>query len=325
MNLWQRLDARLFQLAFLTALLLLGALARDFALTLWQAAAGLAAALGTQALWQFGLGLPERAKARGYLSAVVTACSIAILIRSDTWWVHPLVASVAMSSKFVLRFGQGAQRGHVLNPANLACVLALWLLPHAWLSPGQWGDETLAAFWMVALGALVTRRVARWGISVAFLGTWMVLLAARLLWLGVAPELALAQWLHQVQNGSLLLFSLFMISDPMTTPQHARARLAYGLCVAVSAFAWQWLLYRPLGPIVALFFWSWTVPLWNAVFPARRFAWEPGTGASVIAPKSGPAPGPQSAFRQWLSAALRATARLLRVRSAQTRQNLHGW
>jgi enediyne biosynthesis protein E5 len=268
-----QLDARWFQISFLLSLLVFGALARDFALTGWQVACAFAAALGTQALWQFGLQLPTRFKPAGYLSAVVTACSISILVRSDVVWVHPLLACVAMSSKFVLRFGLGAQRGHIFNPANLACVAALWWLPHAWLSPGQWGFETLAALWMVLLGALVSGRVARWGISLTFLGVWMGLLGARLLWLGVAPDLALAQWLHQAQNGATILFAFFMISDPMTTPQHPKARMAYGACVALTAFVWQFVFFKPLGPVVALFVWSMTVPLWNRWWVAVRFDW----------------------------------------------------
>lgn len=269
----QRCDARVFQIGFLLSLLLFGALARDFALTGGQVAGAFAGALLTQTFWQWTLRLPTRRQATGYLSAVVTACSISILVRSDVWWIHPLVACLAMSSKFVVRAGAGAQRGHMLNPANLACVAALWWLPHAWLSPGQWGFETLAALWIVLLGGLVSGRVARWDISLGFLVFWFGLQAARLLWLGTAADLAFDQWLHQMQNGATLLFAFFMISDPMTTPQHRHARLLYAACVAVTAFVWQFVLYRPLGPIVALFLWSWTVPLWNLRWPAPRFDW----------------------------------------------------
>jgi Na+-translocating ferredoxin:NAD+ oxidoreductase RnfD subunit len=64
-----------------------------------------------------------------------------------------------------------------------------------------------------------------------------------------------------------------MISDPMTTPQHARARMVYAVCVAASAFVWQYYLFKPQGLIIALFAWSLTVPIWNKVFKAQRFGW----------------------------------------------------
>jgi Na+-translocating ferredoxin:NAD+ oxidoreductase RnfD subunit len=271
----RHLDARYFQIGFLISLLLFGALARDFALSGTQVMLAFASALLTQAFWQFYLQLPNRKNLPGYLSAVVTACGISILIRSDQLWVHPFLACVALSSKFVLRFGQGPARGHILNPANLAAFIAFMGLPHAWLSPGQWGQDTLAGLWMLALGATVTGRISRWGISLSFLAAWLGLLGARLLWLGYAPDLALSMWWHQAMNGATILFAFFMISDPMTTPQHRSARVAYAVCVAVTAFVWQFSLFKPQGLIVALFVWSWTVPLWNRAFKAVRFEWRP--------------------------------------------------
>ncbi len=269
------LDARVVQIAFLLSLLGFGALARDFALSAPQVALAFTSALLTQAFWQHTLQLPQRKHITGYLSAVVTACGISILIRSDQLWVHPLLACVALSSKFVLRFGQGSARGHILNPANLAAFIALMGLPHAWLSPGQWGQDTLLGLWMLALGATVTGRISRWGISISLLAAWLGLLGARLLWLGYAPDLALSMWWHQAMNGATLLFAFFMISDPMTTPQHRLARVAYAVCVAASAFVWQFYLFKPQGLIVALFVWSWSVPVWNRLFAAARFEWRP--------------------------------------------------
>ncbi len=272
-NFLKLLDARYFQLVFLISLLLFGALARDFSLTGWQVLFTLASAVGTQALWQFALKLPNRHRLQGYLSALVTTCGISILVRSDVTWVHPVLACLAISSKFAFRFGHGESRGHILNPANFAAFSAMMFMPHAWLSPGQWGQETLAAMWMLALGVSVTGKVKRWDVSLTFLAVWLGLLGARLLWLDYAPELAAAMWIHQALNGATLLFAFFMISDPMTTPQHAVARMAYATCVAVTAFVWQYALFKPQGLIVALFAWSFTVPLWNWNFHEKRFIW----------------------------------------------------
>ena len=129
------------------------------------------------------------------------------------------------------------------------------------------------ALWFIALGGLVTRRIQRWDVSLAFLSAWGLLLAARLLWLGYAWDPGAAMWLQQLSSGAVLLFAFFMVSDPMTTPQHARARMAYALLVALAAFVWQVLLYRPHGLIVMLFVCSWSVPLWNRLWPRPRFVW----------------------------------------------------
>ena len=42
---------------------------------------------------------------------------------------------------------------------------------------------------------------------------------------------------HMVTNGALLLFTFFMITDPMTTPNHAKARIAWAVMVGLLTFA----------------------------------------------------------------------------------------
>lgn len=268
-----RVDARWLQIGFLASFLVLGALARDFAITPVQVALCFAAALLTQAAWQWGLQLPQRRQWGGYLSALVSSFGICILVRAESLWVHPLLATVAMSSKYLLRAGTGAVRSHVFNPANLAAFAAWAWVPGAWLSPGQWGAPSLAALWFIALGLVVTRSAQRWDVSLTFLASWAALLAGRLVWLGYAWDPGAAMWLQQVGNGAVLLFAFFMISDPMTTPQRRGARLAYAVAVAVAAFTWQYLWFRPHGLIVTLFCASLAVPFINRCWPQARFAW----------------------------------------------------
>ena len=293
-----RLDARWFQIAFLASFLLLGALARDFALSWTQIAACFSAGLATQALWLWGLRLPQRRSWGGYLSAIVSCFGICILVRSDNPWAHPLLACLSMSSKFILRAGPVACRSHILNPANFAAFAAWAWVEGCWLSPGQWGADTLTALWFLALGGLVTQRIARWDVSVTFLLEWAALLALRILLLGYAWNPGAAMWLQEIANGSTLLFAFFMISDPMTTPQHRGARLLYVVAVALSAFIWQYICFRPHGLIVALFACSWVVPVintlcrhgrftWDVPYPSRyRQAWLPGGagGGGEVAP-----------------------------------------
>ncbi len=270
----RRIDARWFQIAFLASFLLLGALARDFALSWQQVALTFISALATQAAWQWGLKLPNRKSWGGYLSAIISAFGISILVRADSSWVHPLVACIAMSSKYVLRAGPKDRRSHIANPANFAAFIAWAWLPGAWLSPGQWGATSLAALWFVALGGMVTQRISRWDISLTFVGAWAALLALRVVWLDYTADVAWGMWLQQISNGAVLLFAFFMISDPMTTPQRRSARIAYAIAVAVGAFVWQFVLFKPHGLIVVLFAASALVPLINLIAPCRRFEWQ---------------------------------------------------
>ncbi len=270
------LDARWFQIIFLASFLALGALARDFALTPLQVLLAFASALATQAAWQWGLNLPGKRNWSGYLSALISSFGICILVRSENLWVHALLACVAMSSKYLIRGGPDGSNGsksHLLNPANLAAFAAFAWVPGAWLSPGQWGSSSLAALWFLALGGLVTQRISRWDVSLSFLATWAALLALRLFVLGYSWDSGAAMWMQQASNGAVLLFAFFMISDPMTTPQRRSIRIAYAVGVALLAFAWQFVFFKPHGLIVVLFLASWTVPMLNHLWPQRRFEW----------------------------------------------------
>ena len=254
--------------------MLVGAWARDFSLRPVLLLLAVVAAVLTQAAWQWVLDLPTKKQWGGSLSALVSSLGLGILVRAQGDWVHPLLAMLAISSKYLVRMGPPGDKAHVLNPANLAAFLAWACMPGARLSPAQWGSENLLALWFVALGGLVTGRIRRQDVSLAFLSAWGLLLAAHLRWLGYASDPGAAMWLQQISSGAVLLFAFFMVSDPMTTPQHPRACIAYAVLVALAAFVWQYPLHRPHGLVIMLFFANWTVPLWNRFWPRQRFAWD---------------------------------------------------
>jgi enediyne biosynthesis protein E5 len=265
-------DARLYQILFLGSFLTIGVLLRDFSVQLSQVGLVFLTAVLTQRFWIYRLGITQV----GYLSAIVTSFGISILVRSDSLWVHPLIATIAISSKFVLRI----DNNHVFNPANLAAVMAAYLLPGAWLSPGQWGQSWILAAWFLALGTIVTTKARRIDIGLVFLLAFATLLTARVFYLGQNPVII---W-HQMQNGVLLLFAFFMISDPMTTPRHAKVRFAYACGVAFGAFIWQFYFFKPHGPVLALFLLSFFVPWLNRIAPGEKFQWRPSQPPEPILP-----------------------------------------
>jgi enediyne biosynthesis protein E5 len=256
-------DARFFQIVFLGSFLTIGVLFRDFSVQIGQVVLVFFTALLTQRFWLTGLKIEHV----GYMSAIVSSFGISILVRADNFWVHPLLAALAISSKFLLRI----DNNHVFNPANLAAVMAAYLLPGAWLSPGQWGQSWVLAAWFFALGTVVTTKARRIDIGLVFLLAFAALLTTRVFYLGQNP---LIIW-HQMQNGVLLLFAFFMISDPMTTPREARVRIAYACLVAALAFVWQFYFFKPHGPVLALFVLSFFVPWLNRIAPGEKFQWRP--------------------------------------------------
>lgn len=259
-------DPRLFQLAFQAILLGAGVLLRDFSLLPAQMALAIASALVTQALWLRALRLGPV----GYRSPAITGFGLSLLLRADTLWLHPLVAALAISGKFLLRV-----RGkHVFNPANFGVGVALLFLPGAWVSPGQWGSDLAIAVWLVALGALVATRARRDDAAWLFLGTYLGIAALRLVLLGYSWGRGWDIFCHQALNGALLLFAFFMISDPMTLPDRPAARRVHVVLVAAAAAAWQFLHYHPNGPLWALLVLAPLVPLWDRLWPGQQYQWD---------------------------------------------------
>jgi Na+-transporting NADH:ubiquinone oxidoreductase subunit NqrB len=254
-------DPRYYQVAVLSLLLTYGITILDFPVTPANALVIVAVALGTQWLAGQLVGLPRFDP----LSALITSLSLTLLLRTDSLGIAALAACIAIGSKFLIRF-----RGkHVFNPANFALIVLSLTTSHAWLSSGQWGNTTLLAFGLACLGFLVLTRARRAETTIAFLGSYALLLLGRALWLGDPLSIPL----HQLQSGALLLFAFFMISDPKTTPDHALGRLMYGLLVATLAFGIQFALHEPHGPVIALILCSPCVPLIDGLLAGRRYAW----------------------------------------------------
>lgn len=257
-------DPRVLQIAFLATFLGLGVASLGFQLEVWMPPVLLAAACATQFLCERLLGRPSS----GYLSPVISALGLSLLLRTDTFWVPPLAAALAIASKFVLRV-----RGkHVFNPTNFGLTVVILATGHAWCSPAQWGEWNILLAWLFALGLAVAHRSFRTDVSLAFLATWILLKAARVLYLGQRP----AVLLHQLSVGSLILFTFFMISDPKTTPDRRATRVAFGMLVAGLAFFLQHQLWVMNSPIWALLLLSPLVPLLDRVWPAARFHWPTG-------------------------------------------------
>jgi Na+-translocating ferredoxin:NAD+ oxidoreductase RnfD subunit len=80
--------------------------------------------------------------------------------------------------------------------------------------------------------------------------------------------------LHQLGNGALIMFTFFMISDPMTTPNRRATRFAYAILVAALAFAWQFLMFETNGLVWALFLLSPLVPLIDWRWPGKKHVWQ---------------------------------------------------
>jgi Na+-transporting NADH:ubiquinone oxidoreductase subunit NqrB len=254
-------DARHWQIAALSCLLVLNFGWLDFGARPLNSALAVSAALATQALCTRWFGLPSFDPR----SPLITGLSLSLLLRADEPWLHALAAVIAIGSKFLLR----VDGKHVFNPAGFAIVVLLFGAPGVWISPGQWGS----AVWLAALigffAILVLHAARRSDVALFFLGSHAALLLARAWWLGDPMAIPI----HQLQSGSLLIFAFFMISDPRTTPDSRLGRFIFALSVAL--FGHYLAFYMQMRPAlyVALIALSPLILVLDRIIPAPRFAW----------------------------------------------------
>lgn len=270
-HLWPRQDPRLYQIVALAGLCGYGVVWLGFAVSGVQVVALLVTVLLTQALCSRLWRLP----AYDPRSALISGLSLCLLLRTNTLSLAVLTAVVTMVSKFVLRW-----RGkHLFNPTNFGLVAMMLGTGQVWVSPGQWGSTAFFAFLMACCGGLVVYRAARSDVTYAFLGFHIALRFGRALWLGDPWSIPL----HQLQNGALVLFAFFMISDPKTTPDTRLGRVLFAGLVALGAwyvqFVWYWgnaLLWSLAGCAL-------TVPLLDWLLPGPHYAWPQAWATSTRA------------------------------------------
>ncbi|MGB2925425.1 MAG: Na+-transporting NADH:ubiquinone oxidoreductase, subunit NqrB, partial [Limnothrix sp.] len=140
-------DVRDYQIAILSGFLFLGVYARDWTLHLDWVGFTVAACVLTQwslSAWQ----ARQKATAEkpvqlkpllvsGLRSSLITALGISLLLRVNHPAVLVLAGSLAIASKFFLKY----ENKHFFNPANFGIISVLLLTKDAWISPGQWGTD----------------------------------------------------------------------------------------------------------------------------------------------------------------------------------------
>src|SRR6185436_6854348 len=243
------LDPRYWQIASLAALLTYGVIILRFDLTPARVFLVVVTALATQ--WVCSKATHVRFE---WKSAMISGLSLSLLMRSNMVALILLGAVIAVSSKFLIRWNGK----HIFNPTNFAIVVMMVATPRVWVSSGQWGSAAFIGFLIACAGAMVVWRSMRSDVTFAFLFFWIGILVARSIRLGDPLTIPL----HRLENGALLIFAFFMISDPKTTPNSRLGRVIFAALVAggawyvqfkmfhTNALLWSLAAASPLVPII---------------------------------------------------------------------------
>jgi enediyne biosynthesis protein E5 len=255
------LDARHYQIAALTTLVIFNIGWIDFGANPLNSVLALAVSLLTQVVCSRLAGIPLDLR-----SPLITGLSLSLLLRADEPWLHAVAGVIAIASKFIFRI----DGKHIWNPAGFAIVVLLYTAKsHVWISPGAWGSNVWFASLLVFFAILVLGAARRSDIALFFIGAHAALLLARALWLGDPLTIPL----HQLQSGSLLIFTFFMISDPRTSPDSRLGRFIFAASVALLGHYMAFFMQMRPALYIALILLAPTVFLIDRLLPAERFAW----------------------------------------------------
>jgi len=244
---------RLFALWYFTILMIVWNILGHTYLGFEQSHAATFAGVGSAIFFQFFLEwVDARAKNRAvrwaggwanFLNALPAAlipgfaCSM-LLYANDRLWPIVFAVAVSIGSKVLLRAPIGGGRTqHIFNPSNLGVALTLVLFPQVGFAPPYHFTENVTAVWdwilpgvILLTGVIIhgffTGRlplVAAWILGFALQGQMRALIYG---FPAIVPVMPMT-------SAAFIVFTLYMVPDPATTPLKPWRQVAFGLAVAM--------------------------------------------------------------------------------------------
>ena len=184
-------------------------------------------------------------------SAIITSFGIILMIGWLKWYIPFILIALALLQKKYLLIG----KKHIFNPSNFAVVLALVIFyPKALPIIGQLGHQGYTAIIVTILLAVsILYRVNRLTIPIVFSLAYIALE-----WLIIGhsnPTWEFSHFLTKFYTTSFIVYLLFMLTDPITTPEGNLKQAIFALLVATILVSLDY-IYTPRvwNLFLALFF-----------------------------------------------------------------------
>lgn len=199
------------------------------------------------------------------------ACGM-LLYPNERLWPVAFAAALSVASKVLIRAPVGGGRSqHIFNPSNLGIAATLVLFPEVGFAPPYHFTENLTGMWHwilpgfilltgIIIHALFTGRlilVTGWIIGFVIQGMFRSYLVGNPLYIPLMP----------MTSAAFIVFTLYMVPDPATTPLHPVRQAFFGLGVALVYGCIQMMhfvfgLFFALLTVcairgVSLYIWSW--------------------------------------------------------------------
>ncbi len=182
-------------------------------------------------------------------SALITVLGTILMVGWLAWYIPYILIFLALMQKQYLKI----DNKHIFNPSNFAVIAALLIFyPKALPIIGEIGKESYIVYIVLFIGTLILIRVDRYLISISFLLSYIFLS-----WLIIGksdPYWMLSHFLDSLYSTSFIVYILFMLTDPVTTPSKSLQQIIFGFTVATLVVALNYFIgVRLWHMFIALF------------------------------------------------------------------------
>ncbi len=232
------------QLFNTTVFMLLGKLVLGITITWSQIIIAMIVGVLTDYLISRLAGSPRKLKHCG--SGIVTAFATCVLLRSVNPFVLPAAIFIGVAQKYFFKI----DKKHFQNPSNFAVLAALIFFPdNTFLDFKAWGTKYFAISVVIVTAVLLLTRVKLFRISMATFAAYALM---NLIFVSSSPLFIL----NKLTSTTFLLYTFFIINDPMALPRTTKYRLFHILGVLSITFFFELLwgnkdVNIPLGLFLA--------------------------------------------------------------------------
>ena len=163
-------------------------------------------------------------------SSLSTALGVMLMMLSTHFYIYLFVIVLALAQKHFLRY----EAQHFFNPSNFALMGGLLFFYHdTHLALGQLGESAIFQVLVLILAFLILYRVNRWILSVVFVFSYVAL--QYFLLLPTDPVLLFEDIYARFYSVSFIVFIVFMLTDPKTTPSSYMTQSIFAIVLALGA------------------------------------------------------------------------------------------
>jgi enediyne biosynthesis protein E5 len=232
-----------------------------------QPMVGVAAALAAQFLleWVDAKAKQRRPRYAGGVAnflnflppAIIPGLACAMLMYANSRLAPVIFAAVlSIASKVMLRAPVGnGQTQHIFNPSNLGITVTLLTMPSVGIAPPYQFTENVTGLWSWVIPALILvtgiimhgKFTGRLPLVLAWLSGFALQGLTRAAIFGIPWRVPFVP----MTSAAFILFTLYMIPDPATTPIQPRRQVLFGLAIA-AIYGTLFVMHVVFGLFIAL-------------------------------------------------------------------------